>query len=60
MAIEVTLSSAVSTGDVRHFNWLQAELGPELLDAHVATTSREAYRCGQVGVGVIPLALLGH
>ena len=60
VAIEVKLTSAVSTGDVRHLNWLQAELGPDLLDAVVLTTGREAYRRSQDGIGVVPLALLGH
>jgi predicted AAA+ superfamily ATPase len=59
LAIEVKLTSAVFDSDVRHLNWLQREIGPDLIDGIVLTTGTEAYRRGQDGIGVVPLALLG-
>jgi uncharacterized protein len=59
LAIEAKLTSAVSDRDVRHLNWLQREVGPDLIDAIVLTTGSEAYRRQQDGVGVVPLSLLG-
>jgi uncharacterized protein len=58
LAIEVKLGSAVGDGDVRHLHWLARQLGPELRDAMIITTGREAYRRAD-GVAVVPAALLG-
>ena len=58
IAIEVKLGQTAKDSDVVHLNWLDRQLGPELLDKIVITTGREAYR-RKDGVGVIPAALLG-
>ncbi len=58
LAIEVKLSATVSDHDVRHLNWLKAEMGAGLLDAIVVTTGNYAYRRAD-GIAVVPAALLG-
>ena len=58
VAIEVKLSEVVSDRDVRHLNWLQAQIGDSLADRVVITTGAHAYRRPD-GVAVVPLALLG-
>lgn len=58
VAIEVKLSESVSDKDVRHLNWLHAQLGDRLADRVVVTTGEHAYRRPD-GVAVVPLALLG-
>jgi len=59
VAIEVKLSETVSDRDVRHLNWLHAQLGAEAVaDRVVLTTGGNAYRRPD-GVAVVPLALLG-
>lgn len=58
VAIEVKLASTVVDGDVKHLRWLGRELGPDLLDAIVVTTGREAFR-REDGIAVVPAALLG-
>ncbi len=58
VAIEVKLSELVTDKDVRHLNWLQAQLGDRLADRVVVTTGEHAYRRPD-GVAVVPLALLG-
>lgn len=58
VAIEVKLSEGVSDRDVRHLNWLQAQIGDSLADRVVITTGAHAYRRPD-GVAVVPLALLG-
>ncbi len=58
LAIEVKLSASVTDGDVRHLHWLSDQLGPDLLDAVVITTGRDAYRRAD-GIAVVPAALLG-
>jgi predicted AAA+ superfamily ATPase len=58
VAIEVKLGQVTDDRDVRHLRWLQNELGPELVDAIVVTTGREAYR-REDGIAVVPAALLG-
>jgi len=58
VAIEVKLSAAIDDNDVRHLRWLQGALGPDLLDAVVVTTGKEAYRRPD-GIAVVPAALLG-
>jgi uncharacterized protein len=58
VAIETKLSGAVDDHDVRHLNWLGAQIGDRLLDRVVVYTGRLAYR-RQDGVAVVPLALLG-
>ncbi len=57
VALEVKLSALVGDNDVRHLRWLAGRIGPDLLDAAVITTGREAYR-RRDGIGVIPAALL--
>ncbi len=59
VAIEVKLSESVSDKDVRHLNWLHAQLGDRLADRVVVTTGEHAYRRPD-GVAVVPLALLGR
>lgn len=59
VAIEVRLSQTVSDRDVRHLNWLHAQLGTEeVSDRVILTTGGHAYRRPD-GVAVVPLALLG-
>lgn len=58
VAIEIKLSETVSDKDVRHLNWLQAQIGDRLADRVVITTGEHAYR-RRDGVAVVPLALLG-
>ena len=58
LAVECKLARDVDTDDVRHLNWLAAQLGDSLLDAVILTTGEEAYRRPD-GVAVIPAALLG-
>jgi len=58
LAIEIKLAATVTDPDVRHLRWLASQLGPDLVDAAVITTGREAYR-RQDGIAVIPAALLG-
>jgi predicted AAA+ superfamily ATPase len=58
LAIEVKLSRSVSDADVRHLHWLRDRIGPDLVDAVVITTGRDAYRRTD-GVAVVPAALLG-
>ena len=57
VALEVKLSATVDDADIRHLRWLADRLGPDLLDAAVITTGREAYRRAD-GIGVIPAGLL--
>ena len=57
VALEVKLSATVDDADTRHLRWLAERLGPDLLDAAVITTGREAYRRAD-GIGVIPAGLL--
>ena len=57
VALEVKLSALIDDSDVRHLHWLAGRIGPDLLDAAVITTGREAYR-RRDGMGVIPAALL--
>lgn len=56
--IEVKLAETIDDRDVRHLQWLQRELGDQILDAVVVTTGHHAYRRPD-GIGVVPLALLG-
>lgn len=58
IAVEVKLAAAVDDADVKHLHWLQAKMGPDLVDAVVITTGRYAYRRPD-GIAVIPAALLG-
>ncbi len=57
VALEVKLSALTDEDDVRHLHWLAGRIGPNLLDAAVITTGRDAYR-RRDGIGVIPAALL--
>lgn len=58
MAIEVKLRATIEDKDVRHLNWLRAQLGDRVVDRVVVNTGRAAYRRPD-GVAVVPLALLG-
>ncbi len=58
VAIEVKLAATVTDSDVRHLRWLADQMGPDLLDAVVITTGRDAYRRAD-GIAVVPAALLG-
>lgn len=58
LALEVKLTAAPEAADVRHLLWLRDRIGPDLIDAAVITTGREAYRRAD-GIAVIPAALLG-
>ena len=58
IAFEVKLSETARDDAVEHLNWLDAQLGDDLLDKVVITTGKEAYR-RKDGVAVIPAGLLG-
>jgi len=58
VAFEVKLSETVREDAVRHLNWLEAQLGDELLDKVIVTTGKEAYR-RKDGIAVVPAGLLG-
>jgi predicted AAA+ superfamily ATPase len=58
VAIEVKLHPVPTDTDVRHLRWLRDKIGPDLLDAIVITTGRDAYR-REDGIAVVPAALLG-
>ena len=58
VAFEVKLSETVRDDGAQHLNWLEAQLGDDLLDKVIITTGREAYR-RKDGIAVIPAGLLG-
>lgn len=58
VAVEVKLSETVREDAVGHLNWLDAQLGDDLLDKVIITIGREAYR-RKDGIAVIPAGLLG-
>lgn len=58
IAVEVKLAGAAEDRDVRHLNWLQAQLGDRVIDRLIINTGPTAYRRPD-GVAVVPLALLG-
>ena len=58
IAIEVKLAATPSERDARHLQWLEREIGDELIDKLIVTTGSTAYR-RQDGIAVVPAALLG-
>jgi hypothetical protein len=58
VAIEVKLSAAIDTDDVKNLLWLRDQIGTDLLDAVVVNTGPRAYR-RKDGIAVVPAALLG-
>ena len=58
LAVEVKLAASISDRDVRHLNWLHAEIGSRLTGRVVLNTGPTAYRRPD-GVAVVPLSLLG-
>lgn len=58
LAIEVKLAATPDDRDVRHLNWLEAEVGDELAAKLIVTAGPLAYR-RRDGVLVAPAALLG-
>lgn len=58
LAVEVKLAESLDDLDVRHLNWLNVQMGADLIDRVVITTGKDAYRRPD-GVAVVPLALLG-
>lgn len=58
LGIEVKLAAGVTDADVRHLQWLRAQLPNDTVDLLVITTGTHAYR-RQDGVAVVPLALIG-
>jgi predicted AAA+ superfamily ATPase len=58
VAIEVKLGATARSDAVRHLNWLQAQIGDDLLERVLITTGPQAYRRTD-GVCVVPAALLG-
>ena len=57
LAVEAKLAAAPAGDAGAHLNWLQGELGDELLDKLI-TTGPSAYRSAD-GIAVVPAALLG-
>ncbi len=57
LAIETKLSETVTKADFKHLNWLEAQLGAELIGKVVIYSGKYAYQ--DQGVAVVPLALLG-
>jgi predicted AAA+ superfamily ATPase len=58
IAIEVKLGADVKSDSLRHLNWLQQQMGDDLLERVLITTGPEAYRRAD-GICVVPAALLG-
>ncbi len=58
IAIEVKLAATPSERDGGHLQWLEREVGDELIDKVIVTTGSTAYR-RQDGIAVVPAALLG-
>jgi hypothetical protein len=58
IGIEVKLAAVPQERDGKHLNWLERQLGDELLDKVIVTTGRNAYR-REDGIAVVPAALLG-
>ena len=58
LAVEVKLAAAPAGDAGAHLNWLQGELGDELIDKLIITTGPSAYRRTD-GIAVVPAALLG-
>jgi predicted AAA+ superfamily ATPase len=56
VAIEIKLGAAPKADAVKHLNWLQGQIGHDLLDRVLITTGSEAYRRAD-GVAVVPAAL---
>ena len=58
IAVEVKLSSAPSVSAAKHLNWLEEQIGSDLIDKVIITTGSYAYRQSD-GTAVVPLALFG-
>jgi predicted AAA+ superfamily ATPase len=58
IAFEVELAETIREDSAKHLNWLDAQLGGDLIDKVVITTGREAYRTRD-GIAVVPAGLLG-
>jgi len=58
VAVEVKLAHTIDDRDIRHLNWLAAQVEAELLDRVVISTGQAAYR-RRDGIAVVPAALLG-
>jgi predicted AAA+ superfamily ATPase len=58
LAIEVKLGRKIDDSDVKHLNWLERQLGDDVLDKLVVYTGPTAYR-REDGIAVVPAALLG-
>jgi uncharacterized protein len=58
IGIEVKLSALPPDDALRHLQWLERQIGEELVDSVVVTTGPQAYR-RKDGIAVIPAALLG-
>lgn len=58
IAFEIKLSETVRDESVQHLNWLDQQLGDDLLDKVIVTTGKEAYR-RKDGIAVVPAGLLG-
>lgn len=58
LAIEVKLAGTPSASDAGHLNWLEGEIGANLLDKVIITTGEYAFRFPD-GTAVVPLGLLG-
>ena len=57
LAIETKLAETVDAKDLKHLNWLQHQIGGDLIDRVVIYSGKYAYR--DDGVAVIPLSLIG-
>jgi len=58
LAIEVKLAAAVKRDDAKHLNWLEAQIGGQVIEKVVVNTGPIAQRLAD-GTVVVPLALLG-
>lgn len=58
VALEVKLSGAPASTDVRHLPWLREQLDDDLLDAMATTSGARTYKRAN-GIAVIPAALFG-
>jgi len=58
VAVETKLAATPDDRDVRHLQWLSAQIGADVIDSLVLTAGEYAYRRAD-GIAVVPLALLG-
>ncbi len=59
IGVEVKPAATPSKEDGGHLNWLERQIGSDLLDKVIVTTGTDAYRRPDDHIAVVPAALLG-